>query len=132
VGLGQRSTLTGPRPGSVGPGLGRIWAGLGQARSATWRTQALPRRTDGFQTSLARVGVAHRGLCGVGCEPHTRSVVDRVHLLFPSLGLRCTDRTVQCGGNTFPIPLLLGGAPVHAAIGMVVMSGFPGGSFPPS
>jgi hypothetical protein len=62
---GQRSMVNADRAAT---GLGWAWAGpdLGRAGPTTWRTQALPRRTDGFQTALARVGVAHRGLCGVG------------------------------------------------------------------
>jgi hypothetical protein len=35
------------------------------------------------------------------------------------------------GGSPAP-PLFLGRAPVHAAVGMVVTRGYPGGSFPPS
>jgi hypothetical protein len=36
------------------------------------------------------------------------------------------------GGGSLAPPLFLDRAPVHAAVGMVVTSGYPGGSFPPS
>jgi hypothetical protein len=48
----QRSTMIGPRPGSVGPGLGRIWAELGRAGPAMCQALVLPRHLNGFKNQV--------------------------------------------------------------------------------
>jgi hypothetical protein len=127
VGPSQWATLIGDRAVTglgwalVGLDYGSGWAGLGRAGPAMWRAQALPRRVDGFKWAWVPVDMAHGGHDRAVHGSRVWFVMDSVHPLPSPHGARCTECTQQPPTH---LPALWphDRAPVHAIVGMAVMT----------
>jgi hypothetical protein len=105
---GQRSTLTGPRPGLGGPGQGWIWAGLGRSGPGRARHVSSPDCATSRRW-ISKMGLSRWAWLTVvtrsGFTGAARSRVDRVHSPPPLFGSHALGAPSSAAAPPSPSPL---------------------------